>query len=241
MVVAVDRDVHKDVQVEGSIAKLFTTEAANNATDDAIQALGGYGYISEFEVEKIKRDVKITCIYEGTSEIQQNIISTYRWKITRKTKGAFYDNIRMEMQALAANFKNGGCELLSRSAHLLNDLIDQAHNHRLTRQQYIMFALADLMTFVEVGASLARKANRLATEGHSLANKYRAMSRIFAHEVSQKTAATIPMVLTGTGVLDADQMDAYLQKSDVGALMRGYGHIITEMDTVADFLFERKS
>ena len=241
MMLAVDRDVNKDVQVEGSIAKLFTTEAANNATDDAIQALGGYGYVSEFEVEKIKRDVKITCIYEGTSEIQQNIISTYRWKITRKTKGAFYDNIRTEMQALAANFKNGGCELLSRSARILNDLIDQAHNHRLTRQQYIMFALADLMTFVEVGASLARKASTLATEGHPLATKYRAMSRIFAHEVAQKTTQTIPLVLTGTGVLTADQMDAYLQESDVAAMMRGYNHIITEMDSVADFLFERKS
>jgi len=239
MMPAVDDDLNKDVQVEGSIAKLFTTEAANTATDDAIQALGGYGYISEFEVEKIKRDVKITCIYEGTSEIQQNIISTYRWKITRKTKGAFYDNIGMEMQALAATFKNGGCELLSQSAHVLNDLINQAHNHRLTRQQYIMFALADLMTFVEIGASFARKASNLARANHRLTDKYRAMCRIFAHEVAQKTTATIPMVLTGTGAFTVDQMDAYLQKSDVATMMRGYNHIITEMDTVADFLFER--
>ena len=65
----------EDLQVEGSIAKLFTSEAANRAADDAMQALGGYGYISEFGVEKIKRDVKITCIYEGTSEIQRHIIS----------------------------------------------------------------------------------------------------------------------------------------------------------------------
>ncbi|MCD6225000.1 MAG: acyl-CoA dehydrogenase family protein, partial [Deltaproteobacteria bacterium] len=63
------------LDVEGSIAKLFATETANKAADDAIQALGGYGYICEYEVEKIKRDVKVTCIYEGTSEIQQNIIS----------------------------------------------------------------------------------------------------------------------------------------------------------------------
>ena len=241
MMEAVDRDFDKDVQVEGSIAKLFTTEAANNATDDAIQALGGYGYISEFEVEKIKRDVKITCIYEGTSEIQQNIISTYRWKITRKTKGAFYDNISTEMLDLAAIFKNGGCELLSHSARLLNDLINQAHRHRLTRQQYIMFALADLMTFVEVGASLARKANKLVAEDNPQANKYRAISRIFAHEVAQKTTATIPMVLTGTGVLSGDQMAEYLQESDVAAMMNGYENIISEMDTVADYLFGRKS
>jgi alkylation response protein AidB-like acyl-CoA dehydrogenase len=59
-----------DLQVEGAIAKYFATEAADRTANDCIQALGGYGYISEFEVEKIKRDVKITCIYEGTSEIQ---------------------------------------------------------------------------------------------------------------------------------------------------------------------------
>ncbi len=241
MMMMVDRDVNKDVQVEGSIAKLFTTEVANKATDDAIQALGGYGYISEFEVEKIKRDVKITCIYEGTSEIQQNIISTFRWKITRKTKGAFYDNIRAEMEALGTTFKNGGCGLLSQSAKMLNELINQAHEHRLTRQQYIMFAMADLMACVEVGASLVRKANTLATDGHPMANKYRAMSRIFAHEVAQKTTATIPMVLMGTGVLSAEQMTGYLRGPDVAAMMRSYDHIITEMDTVADFLFERKS
>jgi hypothetical protein len=65
-----------------------------------MQALGGYGYIHEYEVEKIKRDVKITCIYEGTSEIQQSIISTFRWKTSRKTKGGYYDGIAGEMMTL---------------------------------------------------------------------------------------------------------------------------------------------
>ncbi|MEA3427997.1 MAG: acyl-CoA dehydrogenase family protein, partial [Thermodesulfobacteriota bacterium] len=87
----------EDLQVEGSISKLFATEAANKTADDAMQALGGYGYIAEFEVEKIKRDVKITCIYEGTSEIQQSIISTFRWKKTRKSKGGYYMSISSEM------------------------------------------------------------------------------------------------------------------------------------------------
>jgi hypothetical protein len=79
----------------------FTSEAANRAADDAMQALGGYGYITEFGVEKIKRDVKITCIYEGTSEIQQSIISTFRWKKTRKTKGAYYEEIAQGLETLS--------------------------------------------------------------------------------------------------------------------------------------------
>ncbi len=79
-----------DLEVEGSIAKWYATEAGNRSAEDSMQALGGYGYITEYAVEKIKRDVRITTIYEGTSEIQQNIISTFRWKKTRKTKGEFY-------------------------------------------------------------------------------------------------------------------------------------------------------
>ncbi|MHC5039590.1 MAG: acyl-CoA dehydrogenase family protein, partial [Planctomycetota bacterium] len=67
-----DSGEEEDLQVEGSIAKFFATESGNTAADAGIQALGGYGYIREYEVEKIKRDIKITCIYEGTSEIQQN-------------------------------------------------------------------------------------------------------------------------------------------------------------------------
>ncbi len=76
-----------DLQLEGSIAKLFTTEAANSCADAAIQALGGYGYICEYDVEKIKRDVKITTIYEGTSEIQQLISRHAQMEVHRDFKG----------------------------------------------------------------------------------------------------------------------------------------------------------
>jgi alkylation response protein AidB-like acyl-CoA dehydrogenase len=239
MAIEVDRDGEKDIQVEGSIAKLFTTEAANNAADDAMQALGGYGYISEFEVEKIKRDVKITCIYEGTSEIQQNIISTYRWKKSRKTKGEFYSRLSSEMETLETSFKNGGGALIGLCASLLNETINRAHDNRLIRQQYVMFGLADLMTHLEVGASLARKAAGLTKDGHPDAEKFRAMSRIFANEVAQLAAKNIPLILMGTGVFSPEEMAAYLQDLDYASLMLGYDKVVTEMDIVADILFER--
>jgi len=240
MALEVDRDGEKDIQVEGSIAKLFTTEAANNAADDAMQALGGYGYISEFEVEKIKRDVKITCIYEGTSEIQQNIISTYRWKISRKTKGDFYKRLSSEMTSLETSFKNGGCSLLGCCAGMLNETIGRVHDMRLVRQQYVMFGLADLMTHLEVGASLARKVAALTKDGHPDAEKIRAMSRIFANEVAQLTAKNVPLILLGTGVFSPEEMAMYLRDLDYESLMLGYDRIVTEMDIVADILFERK-
>jgi alkylation response protein AidB-like acyl-CoA dehydrogenase len=60
---------------EASMAKLFATEAGNRACHAALQVLGGYGYIREYPVERHLRDIRVTTIYEGTSEIQRLVIS----------------------------------------------------------------------------------------------------------------------------------------------------------------------
>jgi len=60
---------------EGSMSKLKAGEVAVRVTDEAIQILGGYGYIRDFPVEKFHRDAKIYCLFEGTSEIQRLVIS----------------------------------------------------------------------------------------------------------------------------------------------------------------------
>jgi alkylation response protein AidB-like acyl-CoA dehydrogenase len=60
---------------ESAIAKTFASDAAINVTNDAIQVLGGYGYMKEFPVERMMRDAKITQIYEGTNQIQRIVIA----------------------------------------------------------------------------------------------------------------------------------------------------------------------
>jgi hypothetical protein len=60
---------------EASMAKLFASEAAERICSDAIQTHGGYGYLSDFPVERIYRDVRVCSIYEGTSDIQRLVIS----------------------------------------------------------------------------------------------------------------------------------------------------------------------
>ena len=60
---------------EASMAKLFASEKANKACYDALQMLGGYGYIKEYPLERMTRDVRITSIYEGTSEVQRIVIA----------------------------------------------------------------------------------------------------------------------------------------------------------------------
>jgi alkylation response protein AidB-like acyl-CoA dehydrogenase len=60
---------------EASMAKVFASEAGNRACHKAVQVLGGYGYIREYPVERNLRDIRVTTIYEGTSEIQRIVIS----------------------------------------------------------------------------------------------------------------------------------------------------------------------
>lgn len=228
-----------DLQVEGAICKYFCTEAANKAADDAVQALGGYGYINEYEVEKIRRDVKITTIYEGTSEIQQNIISTFRWKVTRKTKGAFYREMGEEMARLESELGDGGYRLCGLAAHALNRTIDLAHENRLTRMQYVMFALADMMTFVEVGVALARKAARLTRSGSAGAKKIVPMSRIFAREVAQLVAKNAMEIVIGSGAIDEPGITAFKEAIFFDSLSMSQKGNIADMDLVADNLFAR--
>jgi hypothetical protein len=68
------RDAGEPCLKEASMAKLFASEMAERVCSDAIQVHGGYGYVSDFPVERIYRDVRVCQIYEGTSEIQRLVI-----------------------------------------------------------------------------------------------------------------------------------------------------------------------
>ncbi|HID94503.1 MAG TPA: acyl-CoA dehydrogenase [Candidatus Latescibacteria bacterium] len=65
----------KDVSRASAMAKLFASDVAMKVTIDAVQVFGGYGYMREYPVEKMMRDAKITQIYEGTNQIQRQIIA----------------------------------------------------------------------------------------------------------------------------------------------------------------------
>ncbi|MDD4939058.1 MAG: acyl-CoA dehydrogenase family protein [Candidatus Omnitrophica bacterium] len=65
----------KDVAKDSAMAKLFASDVAMKVTTDAVQILGGYGYMKDYPAEKFMRDAKITQIYEGTNQIQRGIIA----------------------------------------------------------------------------------------------------------------------------------------------------------------------
>ena len=73
---AVKKDKGARHTTESSMAKLFASEVANRAAKEAVQVFGGYGYLTDFPVERHFRDAKITEIYEGTSEIQRLVIAS---------------------------------------------------------------------------------------------------------------------------------------------------------------------
>lgn len=229
----------KDLQVEGSICKYFLTEAANKTADDCIQALGGYGYIREYEVEKIKRDVKITCIYEGTSEVQQNIISTFRWRTTRRTKGEFYGAMGREMGELHREFNDDGYRRYELAANLLNEAIEVVHTNRLSRQQYLMFALSDMMTHVEVGVAMARKTARAVRAGAPDAEKLTVMNRVFAREVARVVSQKAVEIIIGSGALDDAAIAELKAKTSLDELLCSQQGLVADMDKAADFIFAR--
>jgi len=69
------RDAGRPALQEASMAKLFASEMAEKVCSDALQTLGGYGYLSDFPLERIYRDVRVCQIYEGTSDIQRMVIA----------------------------------------------------------------------------------------------------------------------------------------------------------------------
>jgi butyryl-CoA dehydrogenase len=64
----------KEISKESAMAKVFATDVAMKVTTDAVQVMGGSGYMKEYPVEKMMRDAKILQIYEGTNQIQRNVI-----------------------------------------------------------------------------------------------------------------------------------------------------------------------
>ena len=135
--------------------------------------------------------------------------------------------------------RDAGCRFYGLAAKALNEAVTLVHDNRLTRKQYVMFALADMMTYVEVGVGLARRAKRLTDAGDAKAEKVRAMSRIFANETSELVIRNTRKILMGTGIFSPDFVTGFMEKISAQDLSASAQNIINDMDQVADILFRR--
>jgi alkylation response protein AidB-like acyl-CoA dehydrogenase len=212
------------LQVEGSVAKLFATEAGNSAADAAIQAHGGYGYTHEYEVEKIRRDVRITTIYEGTSEIQQSIIGTHRWRMVVKTRGGFYRDMATSLREL------GTGEAAALAADALAVTVLACHVRKLPREQWVMFELARLAAEVETAVALARKAARDTSSRKEL---LMACARLHGSGAARDVAVTGLRLLLASGRYDDDEVAAFKNECRFDELLAASDGELEKMNVVA--------
>lgn len=213
----------EDRQVEGAVAKLFATEAGNVAADDAVQALGGYGYCVDFEVEKIRRDARILRIYEGTSEILQNIIGVFRMRQTVKSKGDFY----AAMGAGVERYAGAGGEAVAKTARFLGEAVTLAFHEKVIRQQHALFEFATAMTDVETAVALVRAAGE---RGSDLQN---AQARLWASEVALSVPARLLKLFAASGVLTRSAFEAVSVSADLQGSVELQAGRLADMDLVA--------
>ena len=144
-----------------------------------------------------------------------------------------------EMETLDSSINDAGCRFYGLAAKVLNDTIMLVHDNQLTRKQHIMFLLADMMTYVEVGASLARKTVALSKDGSTETIKFKAISRIFADEVAQLVTQNALKILMGCGVFDQKAALDFMESHFYNQLVCSSLNVINDMDLVADILFAR--
>ena len=234
------------LNTEGAIAKYMATEAGNAAAEASIQALGGYGYTHEYMVEKISRDVRITTIYEGTSEIMEMTISRDRWQFHLKTRGQHYHEQARPLEELHAKHPNVGADIAALALHALAEVMEKARIAHLTRHQHILLRLGEWIAYAECAGCLARRAARLA-EGrlHEKANlrfdatALAALSRTFAREAALKVAEEGLRWVRGAGGISDAEMAAFETSLGLPAIHRAQAGLLSDMDYIADVLYDR--
>ncbi len=224
------------LQTEGAIAKYFATESGNKASEDAIQALGGYGYTRDFPVEKIKRDVKITCIYEGTNEIMEMTIYRGRWQEHLKSKGEYYLSMANECQQLSTKHADCGLYEASLALKTLAVILEECRLNRLTRHQYITFVLGRLISMAEHSYIFSKTvaSEKLSESVRFDLNTYKAMARIFAKKTAFQIANEgVSLVLCAT-----EKSTTLAEKVNLAEIEKKQYGILADMDLVAKSLKE---
>ena len=219
-----------DLATEGAVAKYLATEAGNKAAEDAIQALGGYGYTREYMVEKISRDVRITTIYEGTSEIMEWTIARDRWQLHLKSRGQYYLDWAARSEARHAQSPNVGAGLAAMALRSLGALLERARLDRLTRNQHVLFRLGELIAYAETAALFAERAASAPTKASGLTpSTLEAMARVHAREAALKVASEGLRWAIGAGQTDPNLKHLL----NLDAAVAAQAGLVEDMDKIA--------
>jgi hypothetical protein len=222
------------LQTEGAIAKYFATESGNKSAEDSIQALGGYGYTRDFPVEKIKRDVKITCIYEGTNEIMEMTIYRGRWQEHLKTRGEYYMSMARELEEISKENNESGAYEASLALKALANILEECRINKLTRHQYVTFVLGRLISMAEHAYVFAKTAfnDTLSETVKFDSATYKAMSRVFAKNTALKIATEGGWIVLGLN----DKSSSVFEKINMAEIEKRQYGILSDMELISKSL-----
>ena len=231
------------LNVEGAVAKYLATEAGDAAADAAIQAHGGYGYTHDYMVEKIKRDVRITRIYEGTSEIMEMTIARGRWQEHLKSKGDYYHASARGLEAIHAENPAVGADTAALAHHALAELLERCRTQRLTRHQHILLRLGSLIAQAEGAAALVRRAQPAqAKQLHPKASRRLRPDAVAA--ASRVNARTTALAIGSEGLrwvagADGGDLADLEQRLGLTAIHQAQAGLLDDLQTVTTAAYGR--
>ena len=190
--------------------------------------------------------MRITTIYEGTSEILEMTIARDRWQEHLKSRGGFFHDQASDLERLAATSPDVGADVAALAAHALAAVMEQARTHRLTRNQHVLFRLGELVAYAECAGALARRAAAAASgnlpekaDDRFSPEVLAAISRVFARDAALRVALDGTRWVLGAaeaGAIDAAGFDAAVGTKAIESAQTG---LVRDMDRIADALYER--
>ncbi len=230
------------LNTEGAIAKYLASEAGVAAADAAIQAHGGYGYTRPYLVEKIRRDVRITTIYEGTSEIMEMTIARDRWQQHLKTRGQHYRDLAARSRELHGSHPGVGADTVALTLDCLAAVLEACRVGRLTRNQHVLLRLGEMVAHAEAAEALARRAAAAAdgalpekADRRFDADGLAVVSRVFAREAALEVAEEGLRWVAGAA--DPDSVDRLVAGLPLDAVRAAQSGLLADMDEVVRHLY----
>lgn len=180
----------EEYAVECAIAKVFCTEQLDMVVDEAVQIHGGYGYISEYAVERYYRDSRIQRIFEGTNEINRILIPTMLFRKADSNGSVLWDLVEKARSGAVTETAYTGefiqtARTVARLKQLFLILLDAAVPAR--EHQEVLLAIADMViTAFALESSLLRAGKILAASSDAKQNVLRAVVKVAEFELAKQ-------------------------------------------------------
>ncbi|GIO23721.1 acyl-CoA dehydrogenase family protein [Oceanobacillus sp. J11TS1] len=204
------REVAKAIaeyQIECSMTKYMATELLDYAADEAVQLHGGYGFMQEYEVERIYRDSRINRIFEGTNEINRLIVPGTLLKKAMKGELPLLEKAQgLQEELMMMMPEEVGTEALDQEKYLLRNakklillgagLAAQKFGKKLEREQEILIKLADMTAEVfNMESAILRTEKAIAKEGREKAQQKLLYTEVYVQEAFNRMEAAAKEIL----------------------------------------------